>query len=185
VPGALYVDVGALQTTVVLADARGPLAAATFPLAGSALETSLRTELGVDEELARSALVAHSAGAGHRSAVGPGTAHTIRRLAERHADVWLDALETACAELSRGHDLPAQIWLGGGGATLPELRDALARRGWHVTLPFARPPTAALLTPDAVGGITLAASHLPALQVVPPLAAAAHVVRGLFRRPAT
>lgn len=172
---ALIVEVGAAHTTLTLVTPHGPAGAAGFPLGGRALEARLCSELGLDAATARAALQAHAAGASEYSAAGPGAARIVRRLAEQHADVWLDALELACAELARAHVLPPHLLLCGGGAALPELRAALARRTWAAALPLARPPAVSLLTPDDVPGVAGSAGTLPALQLAPLLAVAARV----------
>jgi hypothetical protein len=165
---ALVIDVGAATTTAALAGPAGVEAAATFPLGGRALEGNLRAALGMDDQSAREAIAAHCAGAeAHSGARAAGRA--VRRLAQHHAEVWLDALELVCADLARGRPLPPKLMLCGGAARLPELRLGLAASAWRATLPFARPPAVRLLGPANVPGVEDASAALPAMQAVPPL----------------
>ncbi|HEX2033929.1 MAG TPA: hypothetical protein VHS99_07075 [Chloroflexota bacterium] len=173
---AAIVDAGAGATTAILAGPDGPEGSISFPLGSADLEWQVRRELQLDPEGAYEAIRAHAAGAGHRGAGGSHASRVVRRLAVRHAELWSEALELALAALARGRELPAELWLCGGGARLPELRTALGKQGWGATLPFPCPPAVRLLTPAEVAGIEDQVSTIPALQAVPPLSLAAAAV---------
>ncbi|MBI3973488.1 MAG: hypothetical protein HY332_19620 [Chloroflexi bacterium] len=164
---ALVLDVGGRVTTAMLAGSHGVEAVSSFPLGGYALEERLAAELSVDLDEAQRAIAAHAAGAPARFHSGVAAIRVVRRLAEHHADVWLDALELACAKLGRDRTLPSRLLLCGGAAGLPELRRALAERRWTAALPFQKPPTAHLLGLGDIPGIRADTLRLPSLQAIP------------------
>lgn len=174
---ALVVDVGAIGTGIVLAGALGAEAAAWIPIGGAALEQRLQERLGIDAARASDGVMAHSAGAGHRSSAGPGAGRFIAQVAQHHAEVWLDAFEAACAELGRGRTLPARVLLCGGGAALPDVRRALGGSAWHAALSFERPPAVRPLMPLDLADVTLPEGFEGGTEAVPALCATAAYVR--------
>lgn len=200
--GAILIDAGAWTTQVVVARARdatqsairvpgrawhalGATPAGTcetrtqgaiIPLGSAELEDRIAIALGVGVERAQESLRAHAAGAlalGRGGASGVAGGREVRRLAAHHAELWAEAVELALAEIAAAGSLPSEVWLCGGGASLPELRPALSRGAWGVTLPFQRPPTVRLLVGAEVTGIEDRTLAFPPLQGVLPLAIAA------------
>jgi hypothetical protein len=167
----VVVDVGAEATSVVLADGGWVAGAGTLPLGGRGLEARLAAELGLSQDEARAAVAAHTLGGG--TGLSAALHRAVRRLAEHHAEVWLDGVELLCAELAQEGTLPPRILLCGGAAGLPELRRGLAEPSWHAALPFERPPAVRLLAPADVPHVNDHTLALPALQAVPALCLAA------------
>jgi hypothetical protein len=127
--------------------------------------------LGVGPGEAQDHVAAHTAGA-----TGPGgaaAARVLRRVAQHHAGVWIDAFQIACSKLAADRSLPPRVLLCGGGAGLPELRRSLAEPTWQVGLPFDLPPAVRLLSPADVSQVEVRRSAVPALQAVPLLCVAA------------
>lgn len=175
-PGAILIDAGAGATQIVVARSREATQGASVPVGSAELEDRVADALGVGVELAQEHLRAHAAGAlgaGHGGASGAAGGREVRRLVAHHAELWAEAVELALAEMASAGALPAEVWLCGGGATLPELRPALSRGAWGVTLPFERPPAVRLFVGADVTGIEDRSLAFPALQGVLPLALAA------------
>jgi cell division protein FtsA len=158
---SLVVDVGADVTGVIAVWEHGVAGAAAFPVGAATLAGRICDALGVGPEVGREAVAAHAVGAGHRSSAGPAAGRVIAQLAQHHADVWLDALEATLADLARataGRPLPARLLLCGGGASLPDLRRALAGTAWRLALQFERQPAIRLLLPGDLRCVRLAES---------------------------
>lgn len=174
--GAVLIDAGARSTTVIVTGAPGTIRGAVIPLGSADLESRAAAALGMHALQAQEALRAHTAGALRPGAGNQARAagrQEVHRLAEQHAELWADAVELSLAGLAQARPVPGEVWLCGGGATLPELRLALGRGGWGLTLSWTRPVTVRLLAAADIGGIEDWAPALPALQGVPPLAIAA------------
>lgn len=82
---------------------------------------------------------------------------TVKKQAEaaidKTLDVWLDGVELALSEFDSVDHLPNRILLCGGGASLPQLVDALSKRDWYKELPFTKKPTVHHIQPSEVIGI--------------------------------
>lgn len=82
---------------------------------------------------------------------------TVKKQAEtaidKTLDVWLDGVELALSEFDSVDHLPNRILLCGGGASLPQLVDALSKRDWYKNLPFTKKPTVHHIQPSEVIGI--------------------------------
>jgi len=164
---AIVIDVGGSVTAATVIDRPGARGALTAPIGGAALEGRVVERLDVSPEQARDAVLAHGAGAGGRSSAGPAAGRAVTELARHHADVWLDALETVLSDLARGKALPSRLLLCGGGAALPELREALAGSAWRAALPFDDAPEVRVALPeDAMDGEGVAELGLPAETVI-------------------
>ncbi len=83
---------------------------------------------------------------------------SVRKQAEtaidRTLEVWLDGVELALSEFDSVDHLPNRILLCGGGASLPQLVDALAKRDWYKELPFTKRPSVQHIRPSDVIGIS-------------------------------
>ncbi|MBT7736675.1 hypothetical protein HN709_03220, partial [Candidatus Peregrinibacteria bacterium] len=49
--------------------------------------------------------------------------------------------------------LPSKIFLSGGGAHLPEIKEALETREWYQSLPFSKKPQISFLNPKLISNI--------------------------------
>jgi cell division protein FtsA len=67
--------------------------------------------------------------------------------------VWLSGVELALSDYDQLENLPHQILLCGGGASLGKLIDALEQTNWYGQLPFTRKPKVSLIHPQQVVGI--------------------------------
>ena len=150
---AVVLDVGGGTTAVTLCGDGGAIATLSAPIGGATLEARVAEQLGVSPAQARDAVLAHSAGAGGRSSAGRAAGPVVAKLARHHADVWLDALETMLEEMARGAQLPARLVLCGGGAALPELRQALAGSALWAALAFRAAPRVEVTVASDVRGI--------------------------------
>lgn len=83
---------------------------------------------------------------------------SVRKQAETAIDqtleVWIDGVELALSEFDSVDHLPNRILLCGGGASLDQLVEALAKRDWYKELPFTKRPTVQLIHPSDVIGIS-------------------------------
>ena len=73
---------------------------------------------------------------------------------DKTLEVWLDGVELALSEFDSVDHLPNRILLCGGGASLPQLVDALAKRDWYKELPFTKRPSVQHIHPNDVVGVS-------------------------------
>ena len=63
-------------------------------------------------------------------------------------------MELALSEFDSVDHLLSRMLLGGGGASLDKLVEALSEREWYTDLPFTKKPTVQHIKPSEVIGIT-------------------------------
>jgi hypothetical protein len=68
--------------------------------------------------------------------------------------------------------LPSKILLSGGGALLPEIKEALESREWMKSMPFAKKPQINFLNPKMISNISDETKTLNSAQDAVPLALA-------------
>lgn len=175
--GAIVIDIGAGATTVALCGPTGTEVAVSFPVGVGLLEEHVAVAAGLSRREARAATWPAL------GTVGPPRADVRRHrrdAARSLASAWLDALEMRLADMRRGRTLPRAIWLCGGGASLPEIRDALEGRAWSTSL-FDGPPVVQVLSVADVSDLRMDAtvpSAVPDAILVPTLALGVAAVHG-------
>ncbi|MFL5778506.1 MAG: cell division FtsA domain-containing protein [Chloroflexota bacterium] len=161
--GALFVDVGGGTTDVALVRQGGIEGTRMFALGGRAFTKSIADRLDLPFPRAESLKVDYARG------LPVDAADDVRAIVCDDVEVWAAGVELVMEELSGGDLLPGRIHLCGGGAGLPEIREALAARTFSDRLPFARPPEVATMAPNQIEAITDATDLLVDQQDVTPI----------------
>ena len=72
---------------------------------------------------------------------------------------WLDGVQALLEAMSRQDDLPAHMYLGGGGAALPDIERAMRLHSWLTVLSFVRSPQVSVLQAKSITGLTDSTRH--------------------------
>lgn len=145
---AILIDVGGGTTDIAVVNEGGVEGTKMFSIGGRIFTKAIERELGVDYVTAEALKIGLSNGrttAKQREDVESAISKTL--------DVWLNGVELALSEFTNLDNLPNQIYLCGGGASLQMLVDALAQKRWFTELPFTRNPVVQYITPNHVVGI--------------------------------
>jgi cell division protein FtsA len=161
--GALFVDVGGGTTDVALVRQGGIEGTRMFALGGRAFTKSIADRLDLPFPRAEALKVDYA-----RGIAGDAT-DEVRRIVADDVEVWAAGVELVMEELAAGDLLPGRIHLCGGGAGLPEVREAIASEAFWRRLPFARPPEVTLMAPDQIERVRDATALLVDQQDVTPL----------------
>ncbi len=168
--GGIFIDIGG-GTTDIAVVRRGIEAIRMFALGGRSFTRRLANELGMTLEEAERFKLAHAEGrlpadqdAMARAAVGP------------TAEVLAQGVALTLEELAGREQLPPALYLGGGGAALPEVSEQFRAPDWAESLAFSRPPTVTVLGPENVQGIHDSTGLLVGSQDVTPMGLAYHAV---------
>jgi hypothetical protein len=147
-PQGILLDVGGATTDVTWSQAGRPVALASLPQGGADLTRLLLCKWPISTDRAEELKVTYAAG---------------RLNAEARSDIlavmapalqsWLEAAETALAGLGQAEPLPQQLYLLGGGSTLPEMAEAVRSLAWSRRLHFTRYPQVGRLQPTDVPGV--------------------------------
>jgi cell division protein FtsA len=168
--GGIFIDIGG-GTTDIAVVRRGIEAIRMFALGGRSFTRRLANELGMTLEEAERFKLAHAEGrlpadqdAMARGAVIP------------TAEVLAQGVALTLEDLAGREQLPPALYLGGGGAALPEVGELFRAPDWAETLAFPRRPTVTVLGPENVQGIHDSTGLLVGSQDVTPMGLAYHAV---------
>jgi len=169
--GGIFVDVGGGTTDVAVVRHGGIEATRMFALGGRSFTKRLSTDLAMSLEEAERFKVAHADGrlASEQNAVA-------RRSLEPTAEVLAQGVALTLEELAGDEPLPPAIYLGGGGAELPEVTEQLRAVDWADSVPFPSVPVIKVLRPEDVRGIYDTTGLLVGSQDVTPMGLARHAV---------
>lgn len=145
---AILIDVGGGTTDIAIVNEGGVEGTKMFSIGGRIFTKAIERELGVDFVTAEALKIGLSNGrttSEQRKDVESAISKTL--------DVWLNGVELALSEFTQLDNLPNQIYLCGGGASLKMLVDALSEQRWFTELPFTRRPVVQYITPNHVVGI--------------------------------
>jgi hypothetical protein len=143
-----------------------------FNLGGRAFTRRLALSMGLSYEEAEARKLRHSEGL-----LPPDHDAQVARLLSQDVEVLLQGLSLCLRDLAKGERLPANIFVCGGGALLPELMTELRKNVWAYGLPFAREPQSRLLTPADVRSLSDTTGQLTSAQDIGPMGLANHALR--------
>jgi cell division protein FtsA len=145
---AILIDIGGGTTDIAVVNDGGVEGTKMFGIGGRVFTRAIERELGVDYVQAEALKLGLSDGrtpTAKRSNVEEALQKTLK--------VWLSGVGLALGEFKSLEQLPNQILLCGGGASLTMLIDALATQDWYKNLPFTKRPTVKLIDPKEVVSI--------------------------------
>lgn len=144
---AVLMDVGGGTTDIAVINDGGVQGTKMFSIGGRAFTRSIERDLGVDYETAEKLKIDYSTDKeiDRREAVADSL--------DKACDVWMAGVEVALGEFDNLENLPHQVLLCGGGASLDKIVSALEETNWYSQLQFARKPRISLIDPNQVIGI--------------------------------
>lgn len=146
---AILMDVGGGTTDIAVINEGGVQGTKMFGIGGRAFTRSIERDLGVEFDVAEKLKLDFSSR--HHESLQQH--ESVKESLETTCDVWLSGVELALSDYSELENLPHQILLCGGGASLAKLTDTLKQTNWYGQLPFTRKPHISLIRPDQVVGI--------------------------------
>lgn len=164
---AITIDIGGGTTDIGLVRGGHEMAMRMFAIGGRMFTKRISQSFNVSFAEAERLKLEYAA-----NQLDTRTAAAVRKAIMPDVEVWLAGIELALAEVTGDKPLPPKIYLCGGGARLPELKNALESRGWAEALPFQKPPTVRFLVPDDIAAFTDQTGTLKSVQDVTPLALA-------------
>lgn len=176
---AVILDVGGECTDIALLRGGGVESVSSLPMGGAWFTREIVRTLGVPAPAAEEIKRSYARGQLDR-----------QRSDELHAafregvQAWLAALQDRLAEMGGREELPAQFYLCGGGAALPDLISAMHRHHWARSLRFARQPQASVIHTRDINALADHTLQLDSASFVVPVALATWAVQALLNREA-
>lgn len=146
---AILMDVGGGTTDIAVINEGGVQGTKMFGIGGRAFTRSIERDLGIDFEMAEKLKLNFS----KRSEEDLSQHESVADALEKTCDVWIAGVELALSDFSSLENLPHQVHLCGGGASLSKLVETLNETNWYGELPFTRKPRISLIDPGQVVGI--------------------------------
>jgi cell division protein FtsA len=145
---AITIDVGGGTTDIAVVNDGGVEGTKMFGIGGRAFTRTIADQMDVDFERAEDIKMGLSG-----SELTEETKQQANAAVKRTLSVWLDGVALGLGEFDTVDQLPNQLLLCGGGASLQSLRAALEKTEWHKELPFTQTPKVHLIEPNQVAGI--------------------------------
>jgi len=139
----IFIDVGGGTTDVALVQNGDTIQTQMYAFGGRAFTKKIAQSMDVSYTIAEGRKVKYATGD-----LPQDLRDEVRRLLAPDVQLWLDALVVAMEEFENVSEFPPQFYLCGGGAMLPDLKEAILAYPWHKYLPFKRLPKVLLVTPD-------------------------------------
>jgi cell division protein FtsA len=140
---AIFIDVGGGTTDVALVQNGDTIQTQMYAFGGRAFTKKIAQSMDVSFTVAEGRKIKYATGE-----LPLDLRDEVRRLIAPDVQLWLDALVVAMEEFENVKEFPPQFYLCGGGAMLPDLKEAILSYPWHKYLPFARSAKVMLVTPD-------------------------------------
>lgn len=163
----IFLDVGAQTTDVVVVSEGGITGIQSFALGGAAFSRSLATKLKLSDDKAEQVKLDYA-----NDLLDKRSRAKLQPILQSTALMWVRGVAQALSEFTHLDVLPNRIFIGGGGANLPEIKNALMTKAFIQDLPFTKKPypTVVGLTNlaniELAEGITLEHSDLVTMGLV-------------------
>lgn len=142
---AILADIGGGTTDIAVVNDGGVEGTKMFSIGGRSFTRTISKELNVSLEEAESIKLIID---------NPKLNAEVRTEAltalRKTLNVWLAGVELALSEFVDVDQMPNQIWLCGGGASLEMLVDALSEHDWPESIPFSKRPVVKRILPSDV-----------------------------------
>ncbi len=145
---AIFIDVGGGTTDIAVVRNGSIEGTRMFTLGGRTFTKRLAQTLNIAFEEAEEIKLAYS---GER--LEKQSHRIIREAMKSDCEVWLSGVALTLSEFENVDVLPSKIMLCGGGAHLPEIKEALDSREWTQSMPFAGKPQISFMNPKMVSNV--------------------------------
>lgn len=165
--GAIFIDIGAGTTDIAVVIDDSVIGTKMFTLGGRMFSKRLAQSLNISINEAEEIKVAYSNDHLERQ-----SHRIVRDSMMVDCDVWLSGIVLTLEEFENVEFFPSKILLSGGGANLPEVKEALESRDWLKSLPFIKKPQITFLHPKMLTNVIDETKLLKDQQDVMPMALA-------------
>ncbi|MFH1088567.1 MAG: cell division FtsA domain-containing protein [Patescibacteria group bacterium] len=147
---AIFIDIGGGMTDIAVVNEGGIFGMQNFALGSTAYTKNLANALKVSPERAEQIKLDYSNGLLDKRSEAK-----IKAILKDTAALWVRGVAESLDEFSHLDVLPNKIFLSGGGAVLPEVKNILLTKAWAEHLPFVKKPYPAVVSPADISDIIL------------------------------
>lgn len=162
---AIFMDIGAGTTDIAIVRNGSVEGTKMFTLGGRIFTKRLAQSLNISYKEAEEIKRAYSNDKLERQ-----SHRIVREAMQSDCDVWLSGVVLTLEAFNKIDVLPSKIMLSGGGAHLPEIKEALETRNWVKSLPFTQKPQISFMHPKIVSNLVDETKTLNSQQDIMPMA---------------
>jgi cell division protein FtsA len=145
----IFVDIGGGTTDIAIVEKGSVIDTQIFAFGGRVFTKEISKELNLDQRHAEQRKIRYSEGELDEKLEGQ-----VKKIVYPIAETWMRTLKSALEISTDVSVFPSKIYLCGGGALLPEIKEVMREFPWTKLLPFASVPKIELMTPDQLVNIT-------------------------------
>ncbi len=165
--GAIFIDVGSGTTDIAVVRDGTVEGTKMFTMGGRTFTKRLTQSLNISFLEAEEIKIMYSEDKLERQ-----SHRIVREAMKSDCDVWLSGVILTLESFENIDVLPSKILLSGGGAHLPEIKEALESRDWSKSLPFTRKPQVSFINPKMINNLVDETRLLKDQQDIVPMALA-------------
>lgn len=143
---AVLIDMGGGTTDIAVVDDGGVEGTKMFGIGGRSFTRQIALALDLDYEKAEELKV-------DQDGINEKLQDKVEDAIDKTLSVWMEGVMLALEEFNNVDHLPGRVLLCGGGASLPQVPEALSKGSWYKSLPFTSKPSVQLILPSEVVGI--------------------------------
>jgi cell division protein FtsA len=145
----IFVDIGGGTTDVAVVDNGNVLDTQMFAFGGRVFTKQISNAMNLDYRHAESRKVKYSEGQ-----LDKGISGEIKSIMYPTAELWMKTLKASLEMVDDIDSFPSQIFICGGGAMLPDIKNVMLEFPWTKLLPFTSIPKVNVFLPERLYGIS-------------------------------
>ncbi|MCC7289732.1 pilus assembly protein PilM [bacterium] len=163
----IFIDIGGGTSDVAIVEKGNVSDTQMFAFGGRVFTKEIARAINIDYRHAESRKLKYTDGGLEKS-----LHNQVKRSVYPTAQTWMKTLKAAFEMNKEIETFPSRIYLCGGGALLPEIKEVMMEFPWTKLLPFATVPKITLFTPSKLDNITDESGELKHIYDVTPAALA-------------
>lgn len=144
----IIIDIGGGTTDIALVDTGGIVGTKMFAYGGNVFTKRIEVDFSKEYPDAEQMKIDYS-----NLKHGEIMQKKIKKSLSKDIPVWVEGVELALGDFEDVKKYPSEIYICGGGSTLPDIREGLMEYPWLNLLPFQKFPKASLIYPNQLEGL--------------------------------
>jgi cell division protein FtsA len=164
---AIFIDIGGGTTDVAVVERGNVTETKMFGFGGRVFTKEISKLLDIEYRYAEQRKIKYS-----EKELTPEMSKKIQAICYNTAKLWMKTLKAALESCDDVDIFPSQIYLCGGGALLPEMKEVMLEFPWKKLLPFPIVPKINIFTPNLLSNINDSSGKLKHVYDITPAALA-------------
>jgi cell division protein FtsA len=160
---AIFIDIGGGTTDVAIVEKGNVTETKMFGFGGRVFTKEISKLLDLDYRYAEQRKIKYS-----QKELTPKLSAKIQTISYNTAKLWMKTLKAALESCDDVDVFPSQVYLCGGGALLPEMKEVMLEFPWKKLLPFPVVPQIKTFTPELLSNINDSSGKLKHIYDITP-----------------